>query len=157
MIGRRMELAANQNGYTTCDEVARLLRVSRTTVGRWWAGTRRFTVEDLERYAEALGKPAWWFLIDARSEGEFDLAAETLRQIFGLTVAGKSASEALDLATGHADLLSRPERRVADRGTPALVEAITRAAEGPWEELPADRQREIVDRLASKTLPPSEG
>lgn len=151
-LGKRMEMAARAAGFLTTQAMSEVLDVAQPTVSRWWRGVQRPSLEQLDQYGEQVGRPAWWFLMDSKDDAEFARLAETTRRVFGFTVGGEGLAAAFDRATGRPDLLTRPERRRLNAGSPALRERISQVANGRWEELPPERQDEILDYLIASGL-----
>lgn len=156
MIGDRMRTAAHQAGYVTTTAMAEAGKWSQPTVSRWWRGEQVPDPDDMALYAELTGKRVWWFYLDA-SDREFDLVADTLRQILGETVTNnRDLAEAFSQVTGRHSEFSRREAELMKAGTPAVREKVKGEAGDAWERLPRHQQEAIVDRLAGEALPDRE-
>lgn len=154
-VGQRLKRAAQLAGIGTTTAMAEVLGINQGTISRYWTGERLPGADELLRYAQAVGKPAWWFWMDTDEE-EFEVLAESLKNAIGRMMEGVPLAEAAEQSIDAPNLFSRTERRTLSKGEPALRARVSQAAGAPWPELPAERQRAIVDQLANQALPEAE-
>lgn len=146
-IGKRMEQAARQAGFTSGAEVAEALQIAQPTVSRWWRGERLPEREEMARYADLVGRDPVWFELGQDLD---EIVADKVLQIISMIQEGKAGSLAFDTATRAPEKLSTRERRQVDAGTPALRAHVNQVAGAHWAALPEEEQRQIVDRLAEQ-------
>jgi transcriptional regulator with XRE-family HTH domain len=151
LVAHRLKIAAAQAGYETTVAMAAALGVEDSTISRYWRGTHVPSPENLELYAQAVGKPIDWFWADSDDAYAQRIARAALN-IAELVMAGFDLAESAGREAGQVDLYSVQERRRLRAATPVLREHLTAAVGGDWGSAAPEERQRALERVAAAAL-----
>ena len=147
-----MKDAAQTAGYSAID-IAREMSVGEAKVYRWWRGERPPEEDELERYAQVVGRALGWFLEGEAPPMTPDDVTNTLTGIIHLVMSDE------DLPTALREMgydVEEGEERILAAGTEKMRSVVSEIARKDWDLLTPTQRRavvQLVQELAGERRP----
>lgn len=145
-LGQRMKAVAEAKGYNQTD-VAQIMDRTTATISRWFSGEYTPNVDDMQRFAEAVGADAGW-LWTGRETLTPNVLLEAVGECLVRVMHGETPSGAFDSMTREPWWLTPDRRRVVD-STADKVREFVRTQVPEWDDLSEFERSQAVQRLLS--------